>query len=52
MADVKNINGSSEEKSKRPEDINSFFDENAVSGFKFKDLVCPLCYTWSPYFLL
>lgn len=24
---------------KRPEDINSFFDESANSGFKFKDLV-------------
>ena len=32
LNDINNIN-------KRPENINSFFDESANSGFKFKDLV-------------
>ena len=32
LNDINNLN-------KRPEDINSFFDESANSGFKFKDLV-------------
>ena len=39
MAD-NNINSNLvDPKDKRPEDVNSFFDESSNSGFKFKDLV-------------
>ena len=38
MATINNLNDINNE-NKRPEDINSFFDESANSGFKFKDLV-------------
>ena len=34
-----NNNNNELNKSKRPEDINTFFDESSTSGFKFKDLV-------------
>ena len=39
MAENNASNNLAEEKNKRPEDINSFFDERSTSGFKFKDLV-------------
>ena len=38
MATSNNFNDTNNA-NKRPEDINSFFDESANSGFKFKDLV-------------
>ena len=34
-----NISTTTEAKTKRPEDINAFFDESSTSGFKFKDLI-------------
>ena len=39
MANDNNINNNEFNKARRPEDINTFFDETATSGFKFKDLV-------------
>ena len=39
MAENNTIANATDPKSKRPEDINSFFDESATSGFKFKDMI-------------
>lgn len=33
------VNPNNPQNNGRPEDLNSFFDESANSGFKFKDLV-------------